>query len=106
VTVNVSVLLTPLSVAVMVTLALAATPSVVTVKVPVVAPAATVIVVGTVAALMLLLARETTVPPVPAGALSVTVPVTGLPPTMLVAPKVMFERTAGLMVKVPVCTPL
>ena len=46
-----------------------------------VAPAGTVTLAGTVAAVVLSLCRSTTKPPVGAGALMVTVPVTGSPPT-------------------------
>ena len=56
---------------------------VVTVKVAVVAPAATVTLAGTVVAEELS-DNDTTAPPGGAGALKVTVPVTELPPTTLV----------------------
>ena len=46
-----------------------------------VAPAATVVLVGTVAVAVLLLDRDTTIPPVGAGAVKLTVPVEGEPPT-------------------------
>ena len=59
---------------------LVATGLVVTVKVAVVALAATVTFAGTCAAAGLLLARATTAPPVAAGPLSVTVPVVEFPP--------------------------
>src|ERR1051326_4696740 len=55
------------------------TPTVVMVKVPVVAPARTVMLAGTVA-FVLVFARVTRAPPPGATALSVTVPVTLLPP--------------------------
>jgi len=67
------------TVAVIVAEAFAETADVVTVKVPVVAPAATVTEAGTVA-LVLFEARVTTVPPVGAAALSVTVPAEDVPP--------------------------
>jgi hypothetical protein len=57
-----------------------ATGSVVTVKVPLVAPAAMVAVAGTVAEVVSLEATGTVNPPVGAGPLMVTVPVEGVPP--------------------------
>ena len=65
---------------------------VLTVKVALLAPAATVTVAGTVAEDVLLLERETTAPPVGAGPLSVTVPVEGDPPVTLVGFSVSEER--------------
>jgi hypothetical protein len=56
---------------------------VLTVKVALVAPAATVTDAGTVAAAVLLLANVTTAPSLGAGALSITVPVAELPPVTL-----------------------
>lgn len=56
---------------------------VVTLKVALVSPAATVTLTGTWAAVVLLLDRVTTAPPVGAGPLRVTVPVDPLPPTTL-----------------------
>jgi hypothetical protein len=56
---------------------------VVTVNVAEVLPAATVMLVGTVAADVLLLERVTTAPPVGAAPLRVTVPVEGLAPVTL-----------------------
>src|SRR5258708_7872478 len=61
-----------------------ATAVVVTCTVARVSPAATVTLAGTVAAEVLLLDREATVPPVGAGPLSITVPVDGFPPLTLV----------------------
>ncbi len=52
-------------------------------KVVLVAPVGTVMVSGTVATLVSLLARETMAPPLGAGALSVTVPVEESPPVTL-----------------------
>jgi hypothetical protein len=57
---------------------------VVTVNVADVLPAATVTLVGTVAAAVLLLERLTTAPPAGATPLRVTVPVEGVPPVTLV----------------------
>ena len=59
----------------MVTGAEAVTVLVLTVKVELLAPAATVTLAGTVAAAVLSLERETAAPPLGAGPLSVTVPV-------------------------------
>ena len=62
----------------------AVTDTVLTVKVPLVAPAATVTLAGTVAALGMLLDSVTTAPPGGAAAVNVAVPVEALPPTTLV----------------------
>jgi hypothetical protein len=83
VTVRVALALPP-SEAVIVEVAVDATPRVVTVKVAEVAPAGTVTLAGTVAALVLLLVSVTEAPPVGAAALKATVPVELLPPTTLV----------------------
>jgi hypothetical protein len=79
VTVRLAVLPTPY-VPVIVTVVLPATGVVVTVKVAVVAPAPTVTLAGTCAAVVLLLERETTAPPAGAAAANVTVPVEEVPP--------------------------
>jgi len=57
---------------------------VVTVKVALALPLATVTLAGTLATELLLLDNETTAPPFGAGALRVTVPIEVLPPTTLV----------------------
>jgi hypothetical protein len=74
---------------------------VVTVKVAVVALAATVTLAGTVAAGLLLLSA-TTMPPVGAGPLSVTVPVDGLPPTTLLGFTATEDKVTGAGVTVSV----
>ena len=67
-----------------VTVWLEATALVVTVKVADVCPADTVTLAGTFA-LVLLLAKSTTTPPVGAAAVKVTIPVTGFPATCFAA---------------------
>jgi hypothetical protein len=67
----------------MVTGAEAVTVLVLTVKVALLAPAATVTLAGTVAAAVLSLERETAAPPLGACPLRVTVPVEGDPPVTL-----------------------
>jgi hypothetical protein len=102
VTVRVAVWLTLLKEAVIVTGVLAATGSVVAVKVAVVAPAATVTDAGTWAAAVLFELRLTTAPPVGAGPSRVTVPVEDTPPTTEVGDRPTEERPAGVTVKVAV----
>lgn len=99
VTVNTAVLFVPL-VAVMVTFVEDVTVFVVTVKVAVVAPAATVTFAGTVATEVLLLERVTAMPPAGAGPLRVTVPVDGLPPCTLVGLRARDDIVGALTVKV------
>ena len=84
-----------------------ATAVVVTVKVPEVAPAATVTLAGTVATDVLLLERVTTAPPVGAGPLRVTVPVEEVPPVTLVGFRVTEERVVagGVTVSEAFCVP-
>lgn len=88
-TVRAAVRVTPLKSAEIVAEVEEVTEVVVTVKLALVAPAATVTLVGTVAALELS-ESETTAPPGGAAALKVTVPVEELPPTTLVG----FSDTA------------
>ena len=82
-TVSAAVRVTPAKTAEMVAEVEAVTEVVVTVKLALVAPASTVTLAGTVAAVELS-ESDTTTPPVGATALKVTVPVEELPPTTLV----------------------
>jgi len=84
VTVSETDLVTPPYAAEMLTVVDAATALVLTVNVALVAPAATVTLEGTLAAVVLLLESVTTAPPVGAAPLSVTVPVEEFPPVTLV----------------------
>jgi hypothetical protein len=79
----------------MVTVVDAATALVLTVKVALVAPAATVTLEGTPATVVLLLERVTVAPPDGAAPLSVTVPVEEFPPVTLVGFSVSDERVGG-----------
>ncbi len=80
----------------MVTAVDAATALVLTVKVALVAPAATVTLEGTVAAAVLLLESATCAPPAGAAPLNVTVPVEDcVPPITLVGLSVSDESVAG-----------
>ena len=90
----------PLSVAVMIALVTVATVSVVTVKVPEVAPAGSVIKLGTLALALLLdnVTRRWGVVPA-AGAESVTVPMEEAPPVTLVGFKVTDETAPGVTVR-------
>lgn len=97
VTVTVEERVTPPAVAMIVDDWLLVTVFVVTVKLALVAPAATVTDGGTVAAVVLLLLNETTKPPDGAAAVSVTVPVTGVPPTTVVWLSVNVERAASVV---------
>jgi hypothetical protein len=79
-----------------------ATDFVVTLKVAVVAPPATVTFAGTVATEVKLLERATTVPPVGAGPVSVTVPVDGERPLTVVGLRVRELTVGGVTVKAAV----
>jgi len=83
-----------------------ATGLVLTVKVAVAAPAATVTLAGTVAADVLLLVSVTAAPPVGAAPLSVTVPVDEAPPVADVGFTLTELTTGGVTVRVAVCAPL
>jgi hypothetical protein len=76
----------------------AATAVVVTLNVMLVAPAATVTLAGTVAAVGLVFDRVTTAPPVGAGPFKVTVPVEELPPNTLAGFMAKADTAGGLMV--------
>ncbi len=90
------------NVAVIVTLALAATASVVTLKVPLLAPPAMLKLAGTVAALVLLLIKVTVRPTGGAGPLKTNVPTEPTPPVTGLGLNVSDVITAGLTVSVPV----
>ncbi|MFN7987706.1 MAG: hypothetical protein U0529_09555 [Thermoanaerobaculia bacterium] len=92
VTARVAVFVTPLRTALITALALVGWGTVVTVKVFVFAPEATVTDDGTVAAALFPLLRVTTFPPVGAFALSVTVPVDTTPPMTLVGVSATEDR--------------
>jgi len=98
-TVRVAGRVTPLYKAEMVTGVDAATVLVVTVNVVLVAPAGTVTLPGTVAA-VLLLDRVTDAPPAGAGPFSVTVPVEFPPPVTVVGFSASERRAAGFTVRV------
>jgi hypothetical protein len=76
---------------------------VVTVKVAVVAFAATVTLAATCAAAVLLLDSVTTAPPAGAGLVSATDPDTEVPPITEVGLKVIVLSAADVTVKVPLC---
>ena len=86
----------------MVTEVFATTELVVTVKVAVVAFAATVTLAGTCAAAVLLLDSTTTAPPVGAAWVNVTVPIEEVPPTTEVGFRVTVLRTPDNTVKLAV----
>jgi hypothetical protein len=93
--------LVPLSVAVIVAGVEADTAVVFTVNVAVVAPAATVTLVGTVA-LVTLEAKLTAVPPEAAGPDRVTVPVDVLPPATVVGLSETLTSVGGVIVRLAV----
>ncbi len=79
----------------------------VTVNVALVAPAATVTLAGTVALVVLLLARLTTTPPEGALPVSVTVPVEGVPPITVVGFRASVLSSGAVTVNVALLvTPL
>src|SRR5262245_2193939 len=94
-TVNVAVRCTVLYVAMIVTGVLAVTVLLVTVKLALAEPALTVTLAGTVAAVVWLLDRATTAPPLGAGLVSVTVPCEVLPPVTEVGFKDRVDKLAG-----------
>ena len=95
VTVSVAVLVMPPYEALMVTGVEVVTDLVVTVKVALVAPAATLTLAGTVAAAVLLLESVTTAPPEGAAPVSVTVPCEELPPVTLAGLSASVESVTG-----------
>ena len=105
-TVMVAVLDTPFRVAVIVKEDAAVTALVVIVKVADVAPAATVTLAGTVPMVVDEDARVTTAPPVGAGDVNTTVPVTGTPPVTDVTTVVRLDKTAAGGVTVMVAVPV
>ena len=105
-TVKVADLVVPLNSPEMLDVVLAATGVVVTVNVPLVAPAATVTLAGTVAAAVLLLPSVTTAPPVGAALLNVTVPVEEAPPVTLAGLTDTEETVGAFTVSVAPCVPL
>ena len=97
-TVKLALRLTPLKAAVIVTAVLAVTDRVVTPKVALVAPAATVTVAGTVATLVLLLVSVTTAPPDGAARVRLTVPWELFPPATVVGLSAIEASDAGCVV--------
>lgn len=101
-TVRVALLVTVPYVAEMLEVVEAATTAVVIGNAAVDDPAGMVTFCGTVAAAVLLLARDRTMPPLGAGPSSVTVPVELLPPVTAVGLRVSLENEGGLTVRVAV----
>jgi hypothetical protein len=101
-TVSMAALLRPLYVAVIVTEVAVVTVLLVAVKVAVLAPAATLIEAGTVAAAVLLLVSVTTIPPVGAAPFKVIVPVLFAPPITAVGLRDKAESAAWFTVSVAV----
>jgi len=98
VTVSPVVRVTAPYVALMVTGVLAATDDVVAANVALVAPAAMVMLAGTVATAVLLLESDTSAPPLGAAAVSVTVPVEPLPPTTVEGATETADRAGAVAV--------
>jgi hypothetical protein len=98
VTVSVVVRLTPPYVAVIVTPVFAVTAEVLTLKVAVEAPAATVTLAGTEAADVFALLSVTTAPPLGAAPVNVIVPCAAVPPTTEVGLTLTTDRLAGVVV--------
>ena len=101
-TIRLAVLVTPFWVADIVTVVGFDTTLVETVKVAVLAPAATRTLAGTVAAAVLLLERVTVTPPVGAAPVTVTVPVDVLPPETFVGFNVRVDNAGGFTVRMAV----
>jgi hypothetical protein len=99
--VKVAVTEAPVILAVIVAVFCAETTTVLTVKVAEVLPAATVTLAGTVAVVELL-DSFTTIPPVKAAPVSVTVPVDEAPPAKVLGLKLTLDRVAAVIVRVAV----
>ena len=90
----------------MVAVVVAGAAVVLTLKVAVVEPAATVTLAGTVAAAALLLDRVTSVPPLGAAFVNVTVAVEGLPPVTVAGFNVSPDAAAEVEMSAPSTRPL
>jgi len=91
---------------VIVTVRAEVTADVVTMKVALVAPAATVTDAGTWATAVRLLVNVTTIPPVGAGPFSVTVPVDEVPPLTVLGIRRSVDNVGALTVSVALCVTL